>query len=142
MAGAMPPAGTPTIVKNEDVADYAHDNLSAHPELLGTVIQFEGPLTVTNKKPDGLVETVENDDGSTKTNGRGFEITGGIWVDDDAIYAACIKTLPDGTPDLTNGIRGVWERYNDFYGGTAANPAPTYSVLKPLNCDDIAIPAP
>lgn len=136
-SGAMPPAGSPTVISADKFSEYAHTETGAHAEQVGTVVQFTGPLEVTDAKPDGLVETVELADGGTKKNPRGFEITGGIWVDDDRVFAACIRGL-DGGLTLPNGIRGVWERYNDFYGGTAQNPQPTYPVLKPLDCADLS----
>lgn len=130
-SGAMPPAGSPTLISADEFSGYAHTELEAYPEQVGTVVQFEGPLEVTDARPAGLVET-STADGGTKTQGRGFEITGGIWVSDDAIYAACLKSLDGGTPNLQNGIRGVWEKYQDFYGEKV-----TYPVLKPLSCDDL-----
>ncbi len=70
---------------------------------------------------------------------RGFEITGGIWVDDTIIYHDCIKplALDGGAVPLPNGVRGVWDRYQDYYGGTAASPAPVLPVLVPMTCADV-----
>ena len=82
-----------------------------------------------------------------KTHPEGFEVTGGIWVDDSDIYASCHSSwnLPAGCsstttpchPAMTNGVTGVWDRYQDYYSGSASNPAPVVPVLIPMSCADV-----
>jgi hypothetical protein len=129
--GAMPPAGAPYAVAAP--AEFAHDSATPHPELRGHVVQFNGPLTITNTR--ALVTT--DTDGGTKPTG--FEVSGGVRVNDSHVYYDCIKSLDGGVGalDLSNGIRGVWDRYQDFNGGTSQNPAPTVPVLYPMNCADL-----
>jgi hypothetical protein len=112
-------------------SEYAHTMTGAHPEQVGNVLVFSGPMTVTNSA--AFVNT--NNDGGTHT--EGFEVTGGLWVDDSFIYKSCIQPLDGGVLNLPNGIRGVWDRYQDYYAGTAANPAPTVPVLYPTSCADL-----
>jgi hypothetical protein len=128
MSGALPPAGNPIAISNS--SEYAHTMTDAHPEQVGNVVTFPGPLQVTNSA--AFVNT--NSDGGTRT--EGFEVTGGIWVDDTFIYRNC---LSDAGVNLSNGIRGVWDRYQDYYSGTAMSPAPTVPVLYPMSCSDVSL---
>src|SRR5207244_1552424 len=109
--GAYTPAGAP--INASAPMDYAHAALDNHAEQVGNVIQFSGPLSISNAA--AFVQT--NRDGGTHP--EGFEITGGLWVDDSYVYRDCIAPLDGGVPNLARGIRGVWDRYQDFYAGTA-----------------------
>jgi hypothetical protein len=128
--GAYAPAGTPILLTSTD--GYSHATTGAHADQRGNVLQFAGPLTVTD--PSAFVNT--DSDGGTKT--EGFEVTGGLWVDDTNVWYDCIRPLDGGTLDLTNGIRGVWDGYEDFNGGTSSHPAATVPVLVPLTCADLS----
>jgi hypothetical protein len=72
---------------------------------------------------------------------RGFEVMGGLWVDDSNVYTNCIKTLglDGGVLPLANGLSGVWDHYQDYYSGTAQMPAPVVPVLIPQNCHDLGM---
>jgi hypothetical protein len=129
-SGAYSPAGVPTQVSS--TSGYAYTVANAHPEQVGTVIQFAGPLTVTADMPAGFVYIKA--DGGSET--EGFQITGNVWAYDGNVYHNCMKGLgPDGGPlypTLTRGISGVWERYEDADSGTV------YPVLIPMSCSDFS----
>jgi hypothetical protein len=129
IGGAYPPAGGP--IQATRSADYANTLSNNHASQIGNVIVFPGPLTVTN--PAVFVQTSR--DGGTHP--EGFSVTGGLWVDDSLVYRSCIAPLDGGVLVLPNGIRGVWDRYQDYYAGSSANPAPTVPVLYPLECADL-----
>jgi hypothetical protein len=138
--GAVPPAGTPIEISTANGAQYAHTLNDPHPEQVGEVLHFSG-VTVTDRYPPNFI--VSKADGGTPTT-RGFELNNGVWVDDSIVYYDCIRTLPvDGGIPLPNGVRGVWDRYNDFYGSVrdpdsgVYTPAPTVPVLVPLTCADL-----
>jgi hypothetical protein len=130
IGGAYLPAGTPLAASAP--MDYAHTIADNHPEQVGNAIEFSGPLQITS--PAAFVRT--NRDGGSHP--EGFEISGGLWVDDSFIYHDCIQPLDGGLPSLSRGIRGVWDRYQDFYAGSAQNPAPTVPVLFPMSCADLS----
>jgi hypothetical protein len=136
MSGAYPPAGMPTAVANP--SEYAHTKTGAHPEQIGTALKFAGPVTVTPGVPSGFVSTPSNADGGAPKP-EGFAVTGDIWVDDSIVYHDCIKPLDGGTAalNLSNGISGVWDRYQDYNAGSASSPAPTVPVLVPTSCKDL-----
>ncbi len=124
--GTVPPP-----VTGLTASDYAATG-GAHADQVGHVLQFAGPLTVTNATAIVATDT----DGGTKP--QGFEVTGGLVVDDNMVYTECIKPqVADGGTvsglDLSKGIRGVWDGYQDF-NGTATSPTP---VLYPMNCGDL-----
>src|SRR5438477_243944 len=79
-AGAYPPAGSPQEIAPASDAEYAHDAAGGdpHTDELGIVLHFAG-VAVTNLTPTGFVKTKSDLSGSTPA---GFEVTGGIWVDD------------------------------------------------------------
>jgi hypothetical protein len=129
MGGAYSPAGT--AIRASAPADYASNMAGNHANQVGNVLVFSGPLTVTNAA--AFVNT--DRDGGTHT--EGFAVTGGLWVDDSFIYKSCIAPLDGGVLHLPTGIRGVWDRYQDYYAGSAANPAPTVPVLFPMSCADL-----
>lgn len=136
-SGAYPDAGTPTLIPLANEGAYDHNSADSNPTQVGTVLQFAGPLAVTDRYPPGFVST--NEDGGTEPQGFGVAIGDGgeLWVEDGYIYDTCLKTLDGGVADISGGIQGVWDRYQDYYGGTEANPAPTYSVLIPFYCSDL-----
>jgi hypothetical protein len=136
-SGAYPPAGSPTQISAASSDAYDHNSAAANPTQVGTVLKIAGPLAVTDRYPAGFVAT--DSDGGTKPQGFGVGLPDGgeIWVEDGFVYDTCIKPLDGGTLDLSAGITGVWDRYQDYYGGTTANPAPTYSVLIPFGCSDL-----
>jgi len=129
--GAYPPAGQP--IRAGSTADYSSAAVDNHRDQVGNVLRFDGPLSVTNA--NAIVET--DMDGGTKP--KGFEVTGGMVVNDNLVWYDCMKKLDGGIGalDLTGGITGVWDRYQDFYGGTAQDPAPVVPVLVPTRCADI-----
>jgi hypothetical protein len=131
MGGAVPPAGNPISPGNP--SEYAHTNAGAHPEQIGNYLSFGGPLTASTDP--GFIYT--NADGGTRP--EGFSVTNNIWVDDSNIYTACIKKLDGGLPNLSSGIKGVWDQYQDYYAGSAMNPAPHVPVLFPMTCSDIGM---
>lgn len=108
-----------------------------HDAQVGHVLQFTGDLSVTNAR--ALVSTGQ--DGGTKV--QGFEVTGGLLVDDAFVYYDCLRGLDGGVGSVKmgNGIRGVWDHYQDFSAGSSSNPAPTVPVLFPTSCSDLS-PAP
>jgi hypothetical protein len=128
--GAVPPAGNPTTI-TASTSEYAHTQTNPHPEQVGTVIKFTGTqITQAN----AFVST-DKDGGTTP---RGFAVNYQLWVDDSLVYHDCIKTLDGGVNALSlpNGIRGVWERYIDYYG----NRNLTLPVLLPTSCADLTNP--
>jgi hypothetical protein len=133
--GAESPAGNPITAGT--MSEYAHTLApsAAHPEQVGNLIKFSGPLSITSSTTDpGPIET--NSDGGIKP--LGFSING-VWVDDDNVYTNCIKPKLDGgtimnTITFPNGIQGMWDRYSDYY--SSQNP-PTVPVLVPMNCNDL-----
>jgi hypothetical protein len=129
--GAYPPAGMPILAG--ETAAYAKDAADKHDAQVGNALQFNSPLTITNTR--AMVATAQ-DGGTTPA---GFEVTGGMLVDDTYVYFDCIKGLDGGVGalDLSHGIRGVWDRYQDFGAGTSQNPAPVQPALFPMNCDDL-----
>jgi hypothetical protein len=127
--GAYPPAGSPLSATG--MSGYASSLSNPHPEQVGNVLVFSGQLSVTNSS--AFVRT--DRDGGVHT--EGFEINGSLWVDDTFIYKDCIAPLDGGVLNLPTGIRGVWDRYQDYYAGTTANPAPTVPVLYPMSCADL-----
>jgi len=138
-SGAYPPAGMPIEIAGTN-GEYNHDAGNPHPEQIGQALHFSN-VTMTNRYPPGFVAS--KSDGGTPTP-EGFELSNGVWVNDSIIYYDCIKGLPaDAGIPLPNGIRGVWDRYNDFYGGTydpdsgTYTDAPTVPVLTPMTCADI-----
>jgi hypothetical protein len=131
MGGAYPPAGNPTEVAS--VTGYEHTTMNAHPEQVGNVLHFAGPLSVVAGA--GPVQT--DRDGGTRP--KGFEVTGGLWIDDNFVYKNCIAPLDGGMLNLQSGIKGVWDRYQDFYAGTSMNPAPAVPVLFPTTCADLGL---
>ncbi len=135
-SGAYPPAGMPIDVAMADQAGYAHDvpGLNPHPEQVGMALHFAG-VTVANRYPLGFTST--SSDGGIIT--EGFQLSNGVWVDDTYVYHDCIKPLGDaGITSLPNGIKGMWDRYQDYYG---YNPdggySPTVPVLIPMTCADL-----
>jgi hypothetical protein len=83
--------------------------------------------------PQGFISTAF-DGGVTP---QGFEITGGIWVDDSIVYFDCLKgKIPSdgGVFPLPSGIKGVWDRYLDYYGAPTVLP-----VLVPMTCSDLGL---
>jgi hypothetical protein len=133
--GAESPAGSPVSVATANQAEYVHSASNPHPEQLGQVLAFGG-VSVTNTAPTGFTKTGSDGGGAVP---EGFEITGGVWVDDSNVYYDCIKPLDGGVNGLSlpNGVKGVWDRYQDYYAGTAQNPAPIVPVLVPLTCSDL-----
>jgi hypothetical protein len=126
--GAYPPAGM--ALTGTAAGAYNHNNLHAHDDQVGNVVKIPGPLTVTATR--GFVNTSST--GTTRT--EGFAITGGVWVDDKWVYKDCIKTLDGGVLDLTNGITGVWDRYQDYYA-SPNHDSPKFPVLQPVHCGDV-----
>jgi hypothetical protein len=139
--GAYAPAGVPIEIDADAGFEYAHDvaGMNPHPEQIGQALHFSN-VTVTDRYPPGFI--VSKADGGTPTT-NGFQLNNGVWVDDSIVYYDCIKPLAaDAGIPLPNGIRGVWDRYNDFYGETGNAdsgfmPAPTYPVLIPMTCADL-----
>ena len=128
-----PGGGTvPLPVTGLNASDYASTG-DAHADQVGHVLQFNGPLTVTTA--NAIVST--DTDGGTKP--QGYEVTGGLIVDDNMVYHDCIKTLDGGVAgiDMSHGVRGVWDGYQDYNAGTKTNPAPTVQVLYPMTCGDL-----
>ena len=127
--GAYPPAGTP--IMESTTTSYDHTTTNAVPHQLGNVLQFAGPLTVTMDRALLLTGV----DGGTRP--VGFEVTGGMYVYDDLISKNCLDA---GVPalTLTNGISGVWGRYQDPNGtGVDGGGVPIYPVLIPVGCGDL-----
>ena len=69
----------------------------------------------------------------------GFEVEGGLVIHDQYIYNECLRGLDGGVASLKldKGVRGVWDRYQDYNAGSASAPAPTVPVLYPMNCEDL-----
>lgn len=130
--GAYPPAGTLLEKSIEDLQATGSD------AYYGNAVHIAGPLEVTN--PTALRAT--NADGGSTT--AGFEVTGGFMVNNGYVYQSCIKGLDGGNSalDLSTGITGVFDVYQDFYAGTAADPAPQQKVLYPHVCSDVNVGAP
>jgi hypothetical protein len=131
-AGAYAPAGAPIALSSPTGYEHSNDPNTTHPEQVGNVLKFSGPLTATTAS--GFIATVPVDagspgvDGGFKTHPEGF-MFGNVWVDDSLVYKSCILPLDGGVPDLTHGVTGVWDRYQDYYSGSSANPAPVVPVL-------------
>jgi hypothetical protein len=121
-------AGTP--------ASYAMNAADKRDAEIGNVIRFDGPLSVT--KTGAILET-QRADGGTRTVPAGFEVEGGLVIHDQYIYNDCLRGLDGGVAGLKldRGVRGVWDRYQDFNAGSASAPAPTVPVLYPMNCSDL-----
>ena len=105
-------------------------------DMIGHVVKIDGPLEITDA--DALVMT-STADGGTTTRPAGFKITGDVLVNDTYVYYDCIKPLQGGVGGLSfpNGIRGVWDRYQDYWAGSAQERAPTVPVLYPMSCEDL-----
>jgi len=134
MSGAYPPAGSPTVVSAAHQAEYGYTAVNAHPEQLGTALQFtvttvvEAPPYFTYTSPDGGVSP------------EGFQIDDGVWVDDSNIYSSCIKPILDGGPLMLSGVTGMWDRYQDYYGvGPDGGYAHVYPVLVLQQCSDLGL---
>ena len=129
--GAYSPAGTP--IMESSTSAYAAILTTPEPGQIGNVLTFAGPLTITNEAPANFVSTSST--GTTKS--EGFEVTGGLWVDDTYVYYNCMKGQgPDGGtlfPTLTNGVTGVWDEYQDYYSDAGT----IYTVLYPMSCADL-----
>jgi hypothetical protein len=132
--GAETPAGMPIAAASP--AAYSHAMADNHPDQIGNVLKFSGALTVSNMA--AFFTTQAMDAGATP---RGFEITGGLWVDDQFVYHDCIKplNLDGGVLPLQNGIVGVWDRYIDYYMTTPPGTGPAVPVLRPTTCKDLGM---
>jgi len=130
--GAYPPAGE---ILEKTIAELQATGSDA---FFGNAVHIPGPLEVTN--PTGLRSTFE-DGGS---NPAGFEVTGGFMVNNGYVYQSCIRSLDGGNAalDLSTGITGVFDVYQDFYAGTAQDPAPQQRVLYPHGCGDVNVVVP
>jgi hypothetical protein len=137
--GAYPPAGTPVEVPGTDMT-YAHDSSGGdpHPDQVSLAIHFSN-VTVVDRYPTGFYSST-SDGGHTTA---GFQLSNGVWVNDSIIYHDCIKPLgADAGIPLPNGIKGFWDRYQDFYGSTRLpdggyQNAPVLPVLVPMTCADL-----
>jgi hypothetical protein len=109
-SGAESPAGAATMIASSALTEYAHSSATAHSEQVGTVIQIPGPLTIQA--------------GSTAGFSKGWVTPRGLWILDSNVTSC---TAPSGT----NGIRGVWDRYQSTTGGTVD------SVIIPTTCADL-----
>ncbi len=128
--GAYPPAGTPIAVASTTA--YAHTGTDPAPRRVGNALQFAGPLQVTNSRaffmtgPDGGQAAV------------GFEVTGGLWVFDGYVrQSGCLMQVDGGVGslDLSAGVTGVWDRYEDPRSDGGLSP-----VLYPMQCSDLNLP--
>jgi hypothetical protein len=129
--GAYAPAGTP--ITETSTGDYAYTNHDALPRQVGNVLQFSGPLSVTSPKAFFLTGA----DGGTDY--VGFEVTGGLWVFDEYLrQSGCLHNVDGGVGslDLSNGITGVWDRFQDP-NGTGDGGNAIYPVLYPVQCSDV-----
>jgi len=131
--GAYPPAGTPRASNPSDFAMNVPDN---QPDVIGHVLKFAGPLETTDAR--AIMYTTTGADGGTYSRPEGFAVTGGLVVNDQNVYSSCMKQADGGVlSTFPNGIRGVWDRYQDFNAGSADSPAPTVPVLYPITCADL-----
>jgi hypothetical protein len=125
MGGAYAPAGQPIeVATGSAAASYAGTIADNHPSQVANVLHFRGPLSVTST-------TVIFRTNRMGTTSVGYAITGGVFVGDAFTRASCPVT---STTTFPNGIRGVWERYQDT---GAAQPGPVQPVLYPLSCADL-----
>ncbi len=87
-------------------------NYRPNPEYASRKVHIAGPLTITTGAPPALrVVDVKN---ATNTLGFGFEVSGGILVNDFKTFSGCNwgKAARDGgTIVFANGIQGVWDTY-------------------------------
>lgn len=136
MGGALAPAGTP--INGGDVADYSYETPETdnHPDEIGNVIKFDGPLEAV-PAPDFVVT---NADGGLVP--QGFEVVGGLWVSNTHVRIDCLRGMDGGLPNLENGIRGVWDRHQNFNGdsGTPGMRPGLIGVLFPTSCKDLTSP--
>ena len=90
----------------------------------GQLIHINGPLTLTEAHPTAMAQVTELiDGGALITSYRGFEVSGGILVDDSNTYSndggfgapghCDWAIVADGGATVTfpNGITGVWDSY-------------------------------
>jgi hypothetical protein len=124
MGGAYPPAGTP--ISTATTAGYAHTATEAHAAEIGNVIQFPGPLRVT--RLDAFSEVLPMDAGVRYV---GFEVSGGLWVDDTYIPGCTPSATDGGLPSFPRGIRGMWDHF------AIARTSSRASVLYPISCGDL-----
>jgi hypothetical protein len=137
-SGAYPPSGMPIAIAGTDMT-YAHNASSGDPhhDQLGMALKFTG-VTVKSRYPMGFNAT-KADGGVTP---EGFELSNGVWVDDSQVYHNCSASIPGDGGTFANGIKGFWDRYQDFYGSTKLadggyQNAPVLPVLVPLTCADL-----
>jgi hypothetical protein len=123
----------------------------------GTRVHVNGPVSITSAEPVAMTRLA--DDGGTLyvAGYNGFEVTGGILVDDFATYkadggecdwAGAVKD--GGTVTFPDGLDGVWDTYAFAIYGSADGYVPNsdsvypdggqnsyFWALYPQNCGDL-----
>jgi hypothetical protein len=91
--------------------DAKGGTVQANPGFAGSRVHIPGPITITNAKPLALKARPEE---PTHEQYFGFEVNGGILVNNHKTFAACdyrAAVMDGGTVTFPNGIRGVWDTY-------------------------------